>query len=432
MNDRRRHDVVVTGLGPWTAVGVGVDAYWNALLTGRGGVVRLPFEWADRRGFRTRIGAPVADPEPVSFDATAREAALLDPATRLALAASKLALEHAGLALRPRDDARRTLDVDGVDPARAGVVLGTGIGGLATIETSHARYVLEEPLTGPLRYSLPMLIANALPAQVAIKFGLKGECKTVVTACAAGTMAIGDALRLLRNDELDVVLAGGVDRTLSTPGGYGLAGFELLKTMSTRNDEPERASRPFDAGRDGFVLGEGAGVLILEREAHARARGAAIHARVLGYGATCDAHSMMQLEPSGDQMVRAMELAIRDAGIAYQDVGYVNAHGTATRQNDPMEASALHRVFGRRVRDVLVNSTKALLGHSIGAAGGIEAITTALSLARGVVHRCVNLERPDPECDLALPRENARLAAPAALSNSFGFGGHNACLVLGR
>jgi 3-oxoacyl-[acyl-carrier-protein] synthase II len=243
-------------------------------------------------------------------------------------------------------------------------------------------------------------------------------------------MAIGDAYRLLRDNELDVIVSGGVDKTLSTEEGYGMFGFDLLRTLSTRNDEPERASRPFDIDRDGFVLGEGAGVLILEREEHARGRSARIYARVAGYGSTCDAHSMMQLEPSGDEMVRCMELAMEAADISTGDVDYVNAHGTSTRLNDPQEAAALHRVFGKRIHDVLVNSTKAMVGHGIGASGGIEAITTALSLANGLVHRCVNLDTPDPACDLSLPRENRETGLCAAISNSFGFGGHNSTLVL--
>jgi 3-oxoacyl-[acyl-carrier-protein] synthase II len=276
-----------------------------------------------------------------------------------------------------------------------------------------------------------MLIPNAVPAQVAIKFGLRGECKAVVTACASGTMAMGDAFRLVRDGELDMVVTGGVDKTLSTFDGYGLIGFDLLRTLSTRNEEPEKASRPFDKDRDGFVLGEGAGIMVLESEEHAKARGAKAYARVLGYGTTCDAHSMMQLEPSSDQMVRSMERAIQSADISPADISYVNAHGTSTRLNDPQEAAALHRVFGNRVADVLVNSTKSMIGHGIGASGGIEAVTTALSLAKGMVHRCVNLDNPDPSCDLALPRENTTLKPVAALSNSFGFGGHNSTIVLG-
>jgi 3-oxoacyl-[acyl-carrier-protein] synthase II len=300
----------------------------------------------------------------------------------------------------------------------------------ASIERSHAPYASGEPITGLNRFALPSLIPNAVPAQVAMKFGLHGECKTISTACASGTMAIGDAYRLVRDGELDAAVCGGADKTLTDHDGYSMFGFDLLRTLSTRNDDPSRASRPFDAARDGFVLGEGAGIVVLESADHARARGARVYAEIAGYASTCDAHSMMQIEPSGDQMARVMAGALRAANVAPDDVVYVNAHGTATRLNDPMEAKALHRVFGKRVFDVLVNSTKAMTGHAIGAAGGIEAIVTALSLARGVVHRCVNLDDRDPECDLALPRENRPIRSLAALSNSFAFGGHNATLVL--
>ena len=427
---RPSHEVVVTGLGPVTSIGAGVEPFWEALLAGRSGARTVEFDWIQDRAFKSRVGAPVPDPDPAACGLTDREAQLLDPASRYALAAAAMAVEDAGLRAVAVDEKGRELRIEGVDPARAGAIVGTGIGGLCTLEKSHRVWVRGEPITGALRYSLPMLIPNALPAQVAIRYGLRGECKAVVAACASGTMALGDAYRLIRDGELDLAIAGGVEKTLSDVDGFGLLGFDLLRTLSTRNHEPERASRPFDADRDGFVLGEGAGLLVLEREEHARARGARIYARVAGYASTCDAHSMMQMEPSGDMMVRVMEQAILAAAVSKGDVGYVNAHGTSTRVNDVQEAKALHRVFGKRVLEVLVNSTKAMTGHAIGAAGGIEAIATVLSVARGVVHRCVNLDNPDPECDLALPRENHPVRASAALSNSFAFGGHNATLVL--
>ena len=427
---RPSHEVVVTGLGPVTSIGAGVEPFWESILAGRSGARTVDFDWIHGRSFKSRVGAPVPDPDPAACGLTEREAQLLDPVSRYALAAAAMAIEDAGLRTVAVNEKGRELRIEGVDPVRAGVLVGTGIGGLCTLEKSHRAWVRGEPITGALRYSLPMLIPNALPAQVAIRYGLRGECKAVVSACASGTMALGDAYRLIRDGELDLAIAGGVEKTLSDVDGYGLLGFDLLRTLSTRNHEPERASRPFDADRDGFVLGEGAGLLVLERGERARARGARIYARIAGYASTCDAHSMMQMEPSGDMMVRVMEQAILAAAVSKEDVGYVNAHGTSTRLNDVQEAKALRRVFGSRVYDVLVNSTKAMTGHGIGAAGGIEAIATVLSLARGVVHRCVNLDNPDPECDLALPRENRPVRATVALSNSFAFGGHNATLVL--
>ena len=422
-------DVVISGIGPVTSIGIGAEELWRGVLEGRSGIRAIDFPWAS--AFKTRIGAPVEEPDPALFEISEREARLLDPATRFALAGAALALENAGLHTELVDERRGKRRIVDLDPDRAGIVLGTGIGGLCTVEASHRRWVLGEPFTGSARYSLPMLIPNAIPAQIAIKYGLRGECKAVATACAAGTMAIGDAYRLIRDGELDLCVTGGSERIVDDVDGYGMLGFELLRTLSTRNNEPERASRPFDRDRDGFVMGEGAGVLILESEEHARARGARVHARVMGYASTCDAHSMMQLSPEPDQIERVMRKALDSAGLAADDVGYVNAHGTSTRLNDPTEAKALHRVFGKRIWDVFVNSTKSMTGHCIGAAGGIETSVAALSLCRGMLHRCVNLDSPDPECDLALPRENTPIKDRAALSNSFGFGGHNATLVLG-
>lgn len=422
--------VVITGLGPWTPIGHGAGPVWNAVVEGRSGTRAMPFDDVSFRTFKSAVGAPVDEPSPADALLSEREASRLDPVTRLALAASALALRDAGLGPAAEGPRRGVFPIVGVDPERAGVILGTGIGGLTTVEHSHSLHVEGRALTGPYRMSLPMLIPNAVPAQVAIRFGMQGECKAVTTACASGTMAIGDAYRLLREGELDVVLAGGADKVLRTPQGYGFLGFDLLNTMSRRNDEPESASRPFDRDRDGFVLAEGAGVVVLEREAHARARGARVHARIVGYGTTCDAHSMMQLDPDGTQMARSMRAAITSSGLDRSEFGYVNAHGTATRQNDRLEAAAIREVFGHHTDDVLVNSTKAMIGHSIGGAGGIETIVTALSVSRRRVHPCVHLDHPDPECNVSLPRVATALERPAALTNSFGFGGHNATLAI--
>lgn len=424
-----RRRVAVTGVGPVTSLGNGRDQFWEAALAGQTGVRVIDLPWMSKR-FKSKIGAPVHPPDPQTYGVSESEAKLLDPATHLALAGSWLALVDAGLTPRLVNDRKGQFCLEGIDPDRAGVILGSGIGGLCTIEKTHREWISGIPLVGTTRFAVPMLIPNAIPGQTAIKFGLRGECKTVMTACAAGTMAIGDAYRLIRDGELDLALAGGVDKTLSDPDGYSLVGFDLLNTLSRRNDEPERASRPFDRDRDGFVMSEGAAILVLESEEHARARQARVYCEVAGYAATCDAHSMMQLETSGEQIVRVMRKALADADFSPSDIRYVNAHGTATRLNDPIESRALHTVFGRHVRDLLVNSTKALTGHAIGASGAIGAIVTALSLARGVVHRCVNLDNPDPECDLPLPRRNTTIPPLAALSNSFGFGGHNASLAL--
>lgn len=424
-----RRRVVVTGVGPVTSIGMGRETFWQAVLKGVTGARRINFPWLGDK-FKCRVGAPVEPVDLEPFGITEKDNRLIDPTGQLALAASFLALQDAELSSVLADEQKGQFRVEGVDPERIGVVLGTGIGGLCTIEKTHRTYLSGAPLTGTNRFAVPMLIPNAIPAQVAIRWGFRGECKAIATACAAGTMAIGDAFRLIRDGELDMALAGGVDKTLSDVDGYSLIGFDLLNTLSRRNEEPERASRPFDRDRDGFVMSEGAAVLVLESEEQAKARGARIYCEVAGYAATCDAHSMLQLEPSGEQICRVMSRALRDADLACQDICYVNAHGTSTRLNDPTESRALHTVFGHHLRDTLVNSTKALTGHAIGASGAIEAITTALTLAKGMIHRCVNLDIPDPECDLPFPRENTTFRPLAALSNSFGFGGHNASLVL--
>jgi len=428
---RARHRVVVTGVGPITSIGTGKASFWTGLVEGRRGARPIDLPWLTSR-FRCRVGAPVEMPDLSPWGIGEQDARLLDPAARLALGATWLALEDAGLHPRPADEESGGVALHGVDLERAGVILGSGIGGICTLERAHRSWTLGEPMTGALRYSVPMLITNAIPAQAAIRLGFRGECKAISTACAAGTMAIGDAYRLVRDGELDLAIAGGADRTLADEDGFSLLGFELLSTLSRRNDDPAGASRPFDRARDGFVMSEGAGVIVLESETHARARAARVYCELAGYGTTCDAHSMLQLDPAGDQVVRAMRRALEDAGLAPEDVGYVNAHGTATRLNDPAESHALHRVFSRAIADVLVNSTKAMTGHALGAAGGIEAIATVLSLANGLVHRCVNLDDPDPECDLPFPRQNTPLRRLAAISNSFGFGGHNAVLALVR
>ncbi len=425
------HPVVVTGVGPIAANGRGRDEFWGAILAGRTGTRSLPFDWATVPPFRCLVGAPVNPPPPEEALLTPAEARLLDPVTVLALAATRLALEDAGFRPELADERKNRWRVPGIDPERAGTVIGTGIGGITSVERSHTQWIREHVIRGTFRYAVPMLIPNAPAGQVAIKFGLQGECKAVTTACAAGTMAIGDAFRLLRDGELDLAVTGGVEKALGDEDGFSLVGFDVLRTVSRRNDDPEHASRPFDRDRGGFVMADGAGILVLEREEHARARGARILARVTGYAATCDAHSMMALAPDGEQIVRVMRGALASADRRPEDVVYVNAHGTATRLNDPSEARAIRRALGGAADGIAVSSTKAMTGHAIGASGGLEAIVTALSLSAGIAHRCVNLVEVDPECDVVpFPRENTPIRPGVALSNSFGFGGHNACLVL--
>jgi 3-oxoacyl-[acyl-carrier-protein] synthase II len=426
--------VVVTGLGAITPIGLDVASAWQACLEGRTGTRALDHPWLDREAFRTHVGSPV-----VGFDLTergfpARDLKTLDKACWYALAATKEAFESARLDLLPADR-EGSWRVEGIDADRCVTVVSSGVGGLSAFEAAHGHWVRHGNFRGSawLRMSLPMLIPNAPTANVAIRFGLRGECKALPTACAAGAMSIGDAFRLIRGGEADVAACGGTDAVLTDHDGLGLMGFDVLKVMSARNEDPAHASRPFDRDRDGFVLGEGAAVLVLEEEAHARARGAPILAEVLGYATTCDAHDMMQPDPSGRMVQRAFELALRDAGVSPADVEHVNAHATATPAGDRVEASVLRRVFGTGGGAPLVCATKSLTGHCIGASGAIEAMATVLALRDGVVHATQNLEHVEPECELNhVVGGPARAALRVAASSSLGFGGHDAVLVFAK
>jgi len=405
--------VVVTGLGAVTPLGDNADSFWRGLLEGRSGVRRI--ERFDASEFTTRIGAEVRD-----FDAhryfSPKEARRTDRFTQFAIASADMALENAGL---------RT---DEVDPCRLAVVLGTGIGGIETLTDQFA--VLREK--GPRRVSpffIPMMIANIAAGQIAIRHGAKGPNVTVVTACASGSNAIGDAFRLIQRGDVDAALAGGAEAPF-VPVAF--AGFCAMRALSTRNDEPERASRPFDAGRDGFVMGEGAGVVVLESLERAVQRGARIYAEVVGFGTTADAHHVAEPAPGGDGGARSMEACLEDAGLEPGEVDYINAHGTSTPKNDLYETMAVKKVFGERTR-VAISSTKSMTGHLLGAAGAIEFIATVLSVHHGIVPPTINYEQPDPECDLDyVPNEARRMAVRVALSNSFGFGGQNATLAVRR
>jgi 3-oxoacyl-[acyl-carrier-protein] synthase II len=319
------------------------------------------------------------------------------------------------------------LDVNALDADRIGVIIGSGIGGMETFEAQH-RTLVER---GPGRVSpffIPMMISDMASGQVSIQFGLKGPNFCTVSACASGAHAIGEALRLLRAGDADVMVAGGSEATI-TP--MALAGFGNARTLSTRNDDPRRASRPFDQDRDGFVIGEGAGVLILETEAHARARNAKVICELAGYGASGDAYHMTAPSEDGDGAARAMARALQDAGMSPADIAYINAHGTSTPTGDPIEVRAVKTVFGDHARSLMMSSTKSMTGHLLGAAGGLEGVITAFAIQRGIVPPTINLEQPDPQCDLDfVPNRSRAHALTGALSNSFGFGGHNVALAM--
>ncbi len=406
--------VVVTGLGALTPVGNTTDEFWEALRSGKSGIG--PITRFDTTGYPTRIAGEVRGFDPLKF-VDKKEARRLDPYLRYALAGAVMAVEDAGL------------DLSKVDATRFGVLVGSGIGGISTLLDTH-KVLLSK---GPGRVSpffIPMLIINMASGLISMRFGAKGPNSSVVTACATGNHSIGDASRIIQRGDADVMIAGGAEAIIVD---LTFAGFCAMKAMSTRNEEPERASRPFDAGRDGFVCGEGAGLMVLESVEHAIRRDARIYAEVIGYGMTGDAYHMTAPDPEGDGAARAMASALNDAGIEPAAVQYVNAHGTSTPYNDKFETIAIKRVFGDHARRLAVSSTKSMTGHLLGAAGGIEAIATVLALYHGILPPTINYETPDPDCDLDyVPNQARKQAIDVAMSNAFGFGGTNATLAFRR
>jgi len=427
-----RH-VVITGIGVVSPIGVSRERFWQACLAGRSGVRRLDSPWVRETGLATQIGAPVADFDATHLGIPAKDARLLDRVTQFGIVAALEALGDAGLGFEADPERDGESRIAGVDPARVATVVGSGIGGLTTVEQSHGTWRETRSKSAVKRYALPMLIPNAPAGQIAIRIGGRAECKALSTACAAGTMAIGDAFRILSANEADVALAGGAEAVVSDHDAYGLMGFDRLHTMSTRNDEPEKASRPFDLHRDGFVLGEGAGILVLETEEHAKARGAKIYARIAGYATNCDARSMMQLDESGRSIVALLENALKSAELPKEAVDSISAHATSTQLNDKTEARAIRGHFGPHADRIAVTGLKSMTGHAIAASGPLEAAAAAMSLEHAILPPTINYETQDPECDLDIVANKPRTAKTSVcLKLSYGFGGHNACLVLAR
>lgn len=413
MSDNTIRRVVVTGLGMVTPLGTGVDKTWKALCAGESGIRRITkFDPAE---YDAQIAGEVTDFDPARF-IEKKEIKKMDTFIHYAVGAAQLAVEDAGLKVAPEE------------ATKVGVYIGSGIGGLGSIE--HYHDILKEK--GPGRVSpffIPMTIINLASGQVAIRIGAKGPNSCAVTACATGNHCIGDAYRLIQRGKADVMVAGGAEAAV-TP--LGVAGFASAKALSFRNDEPTKASRPFDKDRDGFVLGEGAGVVVLEELEHARRRGVKVYAEIIGYGMNSDAYHITAPPEEGEGAVRCMELALDDAGIGKDQIGYINAHGTSTMA-DAIETRAIKTVFGEQAYRIPVSSTKSMTGHLLGAAGGIEAIFSVLALFHGILPPTINLDNQDPACDLDYVPNTARPAAiKAALSNSFGFGGVNACLIFKR
>ena len=403
--------VVVTGLGLVTPVGIGVQESWAALCQGKSGIG--PITRFDAGGYKTRIAGEVKGFNPEDF-VSQKMIRRLDVFIHYALAAARMALEQARLQITPE-----------LAPW-VGVITGSGLGGLRTIEETHKTLLSR----GPDRISpffIPMIIANMAPGQIAIEFGAKGPNLSLETACAAGAHAIGDSFKLIQRGAAKVMFCGGVESVI-TPLAVG--GFNAMRALSTRNDAPEKASRPFDQDRDGFVIGEGGGIMLLEDLEFALERGASILGEIVGYGLTGDAYHMTAPPPDGDGAIRCMHMALADAGLAPQEVQYINAHGTSTDLNDAAETKAIKTVFKEHSAQLAVSSTKSMTGHLLGGAGGVEAVLSVLALLNGMIPPTINYETPDPDCDLDYVPNQARKAnLSCVLSNSFGFGGTNAVLI---
>ncbi|MFP4638340.1 MAG: beta-ketoacyl-ACP synthase II [Spirochaetaceae bacterium] len=403
--------VVVTGLGAISPIGNSIDEVWRNACEGNSGIG--PITRFDTSDYPTKIAAEVKDFDPGDY-MDRKEARKMDLFSQFGAAASLLALEDAGL------------DTAGIEPERLAVIMGVGIGGFETTEHSYKALLEKGPGRVP-PLTIPKLITNEGPANVAILTNAQGPVYAVTTACASGADAMTSAARWIRDGYGEVAISGGMEACITQ---LGVAGFNVLHALSTRNEEPERASRPFDADRDGFIIGEGAGILILEELEHARARGAAIYAELAGTASTCDAYHRTSPHPEGTGAKRAMQLALEEAGIGPSEVDYINAHGTSTRVNDPVETKVIKDVFGDHARKVAVSSTKSVHGHLIGAAGGIEGVLSCLAIREQYIPPTVNLDNPDPECDLDyVPNVGRSASVEVVMSNSLGFGGHNSILI---
>ena len=413
MTERR---VVITGMGGVTPMGNDWASSWEGLKAGKSGIA--PIEGMDATDFACKIGGEVRDYDPLPFFKNPKEGRRVDRYAALAMGAAKMAVTDSGM------------DVDKLDPTRVGVMVGSGIGGLATLEKNHNACMNRGPgKVSP--FTIPMMISNIASGLISMEYGFGGPNMSIVTACATANNSVGEAWRMIKFGDADMFVAGGSEASF-TP--MGLAGFGNMRALSTRNDEPTRASRPFDVGRDGFVMGEGAGVVIIEELEHAKARGATIYAELAGYGVSADAYHLSAPSPDGTGPARAMAMALGHAGLNPEDIQYLNAHGTSTPLGDIAETKAMKIAFGDYAKNgLMVSSTKSMTGHLLGAAGAIELAVSVMAVREGIVPPTINLEDQDPECDLDyVPNESREVEVKAAMSNGFGFGGHNATLVVKR
>ncbi|HYA87958.1 MAG TPA: beta-ketoacyl-ACP synthase II [Nitrospirota bacterium] len=409
-----RRRVVVTGVGMITPVGLDTEASWESLIRGKSGIG--PITQFDDKTIPTQIAGEIHGFEPEKY-IEQKEIKKMDRFIHLAIAASQMAMDSSGLKITEEN------------AERIGVMVSAGMGGLPAIEKYHKVY-LERGFRKITPFFIPMLIINEAAGMLSIRYGAKGPNICVVTACATGTHSIGEAFRTIERGDADAMIAGGTEACICP---LGVGGFNAMKALSTRNHEPQRASRPFDNDRDGFIMGEGSGVVVLESMESALARGARVFAEVIGYGASGDAYHITAPAPNGEGAARCMKLAIKDAGIAPTDMGYINAHGTSTKYGDELESTAIKTVFGDYAYKIPVSSTKSMTGHLLGAAGGVEAVISILALDRGILPPTINLDNPDPECDLDyIPNTARHVRVNVAMSNSFGFGGTNACMIFKR
>ena len=410
MNNR----VVITGLGPVTPIGTGKNKFWQSLIQGKCGIDMISY--FDTKEYPTKIAAELKDFDYSNYIST-KEANRMDKNTQFSIVAAMLALEDSKLKITEKDS------------YSMGVIIGSGIGGIGTFEKQH-KILLEK---GPRRVSpffIPMMISNISAGEIAIKIGAKGPNGVITTACASSTHALGIALKLLQRGDAQIIISGGTEAAISP---MALAGFCKMKALSTQNDLPKNASKPFDKERDGFIMGEGAGILILETLQHAEERNANIYAEIFGFGMTADAYHVTAPAPEGEAASKAMEIALKDAKIKPSRIDYINAHGTSTPLNDKLETLAVKRVFGEHAYNLKISSNKSMTGHLLGASGGVEAISTALTIKNDIIPPTINYNSPDPECDLDyVPNKSEKKIVDYAISNSFGFGGHNGVVVLGK
>jgi len=411
MSERR---VVITGIGVISPLGNDLESTWGAMKEGKSGIGRV--EQIDPTPYPTQIAGEVKDFDPKLFFNNPKDARRADRYTQFGIAASRMAIQNSGL------------DPETVDKTRVGVMVGSGIGGLATLEREH-RVLMEKGAKRVSPFVIPMMIANIASGMVSMEYGFCGPNMSIVTACATANNSIGEAWRMIKFGDADAFVCGGAEATILP---MGMSGFSNMKAMSTRNDDPEGASRPFDIGRDGFVMGEGAGVLVIEEYEHAKKRGAEIYGELAGYGVSADAYHMSAPHPEGEGASRCMNIAMKHAKMNPEEIGYVNAHGTSTPLGDICETKAIKKSFGSYAKDkLLVSSTKSMTGHLLGAAGGVEIAACLMALRDGVIPPTINLENQDPECDLDYVANEAReVKIKSALSNGFGFGGHNGSLLI--